>query len=275
MGPFRLNEVAGPYWPFRTVPIAADAADDELVAWLARAKPGTAWRLGPAYADDLAVARLVAISERAGWRVLRRRLAEAYYVDLEGLAASGPWPATKTLRKNRWLERRLEEQGALQFRTVSGADWSEEVLETLRRIEGESWVGRSAEARDTKFLHGPNLDHWRRAIQDPVLAGLLSCSLLTIGGEPAAFTFRLRAGDTLHFIANSYAERFAAGSPGRVLLYRDFQQAAAEGVRRIGWGAGDPGYKSEMGAEAGPAIEDLLFVRNRALAALLRPIWER
>jgi CelD/BcsL family acetyltransferase involved in cellulose biosynthesis len=48
---------------------------------------------------------------------------------------------------------------------------------------------------------------------------------------------------------------------------------ADEGVACIDWGAGDPGYKSEMGAVAGPAIVDHLFVRNRLLARLVRPFW--
>ena len=84
-----------------------------------------------------------------------------------------------------------------------------------------------------------------------------------------------RSGATRHYIANSYSERFAGRSPGRILLYRDFQQAAEAGIETIGWGAGDPGYKTEMGAEPGPDILDLLFVRGGVLAALARPFWER
>jgi CelD/BcsL family acetyltransferase involved in cellulose biosynthesis len=257
------------------VPIAADASDEELVAWLSRRGLGRAWRLGPAYADDNAAQRLAALAPRAGWQVLRRRLGTAYYVDLAGLASRGDWPSSKTLRKNRWLERRLAESGPLEFQTVSGDDWDDSVIETLRRIEGESWVGKRADPNDTKFLHAPNRDAWKRALADSVLAERLCCSTLSIGGEPAAFTFRIRAGATMHIIANSYSERFTAGSPGRVLLYRDLQQAMADGVRTVGWGAGDAGYKTEMGAEPGPEIMDLLFVRGRPLAALARLCWER
>ena len=139
-------------------------------------------------------------------------------------------------------------------------------------IEAESWVGRKADARDTKFLHPASRRVWERAVGDPMIADRLSCSILEVGGVPAAFTFSLRCGDTLYFIANSYSERFAEGSPGRILLYRDFQRAAEDGVVKVGWGAGDPGYKSEMGAEPGPDIVDLLLVRGpmcRAGAALV------
>jgi CelD/BcsL family acetyltransferase involved in cellulose biosynthesis len=104
---------------------------------------------------------------------------------------------------------------------------------------------------------------------------MLSCSILRIGGEPAAFTFSVTSGTTRYFIANSYSAGFAAGSPGRILLYRDFAEAAAAGIETIGWGAGDPGYKTEMGAEPGPEVLDCLFVRGRLLGRLMKPFWER
>src|SRR5690606_22948958 len=97
--------------------------------------------------------------------------------------------------------------------------------------------------------------------------------LLLVGGEPAAFTFTLRSGPTLHIIANSYSEKFRAGSPGRILLYRELQQAREAGIRTIGWGAGDPGYKAEMGARPGPAIIDRLLVRA-PLVPFVRRFWK-
>ncbi len=276
LGWMRLREVPGSYWPYRSFPVASDASEAELTSFLAsveaRAELGRAWRVGPVYADDATAHRTMKAARHAGWTVLTRRLGTCYAVDLKGLLATGSWPSGKTLRKNRWLERRLGAAGALEFSTVSGASWSAETFDRLAAIESESWVGRRAGPRDAKFLDPHNRRAWERAVGDPVIAGQLACSLLHVGGEPAAFTFSLRSGNTLYFIANSFSERFAEGSPGRILLYRDFQQAAAAGVETIGWGAGDPGYKSEMGARPGPEILDLLFVRG-PLAALARPLW--
>jgi CelD/BcsL family acetyltransferase involved in cellulose biosynthesis len=212
-------------------------------------------------------------ARRSGWTVLARRLGTCFVVDLAALAATGDWPSTKTLRKNRWLERRLGESGELEFSRVTGAAWSGATFDLLARIEGESWVGRRADARDTKFLHPASREVWARAVRDPDLAGRLACSILHVGGAPAAFTFSLLSGDTLHFIANSYSERFREGSPGRILLYRDLQQAIATGVATVDWGAGDPGYKGEMGAKPGPAIVDLLVVRGGLAAFFARLLW--
>ncbi len=278
-GPLRLREVPGSYWPYRSFPVAGDADDGELAALLAspaaHAALGPVWRLGPIYADDPTGVRLARLAGEGGWTLLKRRLATSYRVDVKGLAADGPWPSTKTLRKNRWCERRLAEMGALEFRTVAGAGWNAGILDILAAIEAESWVGAKADARDTKFVRAENRRIWERAIEDPALAACLSCSLLHVGGVPAAFTFSVASGATRYYIANSYSERFAGRSPGRILLYRDFQEAAAAGIETIGWGAGDPGYKTEMGARPGPEILDFLIVRGGVRAALLRPFWER
>ena len=85
----------------------------------------------------------------------------------------------------------------------------------------------------------------------------------------------LDAGPVRHIVANGYSERFAEGSPGQLLLFRCFTESAAAGVETICWGAGDAGYKCQMGAEPGPEIVDLLIVRGRPLAALLGPVWRR
>lgn len=270
--PLGLNEVAGGYWPFRSIPIAHDCGDDALTALLASRGLGRIWRWGPVQADDPALVRISAVAGSAGWRVASRRLATTYRLDLKRLTAQGDWPSTKTLRKNRWLERRLAAQGELEFETIAGAAWDEGVLDVLAAIESESWVGR--DGGDAKFAGPAQRRGWARAVRDPALAAMLSCSILRVGGVPAAFTFSVTSGATRYYIANSYSEAFAAGSPGRILLYRDFAAAAAAGVEAIGWGAGDPGYKTEMGAEAGPELLDCLFVRGRLLGFLVRPFWE-
>ena len=76
-------------------------------------------------------------------------------LDLKRLTADGPWPSTKTLRKNRWLERRLAEAGELAFSTVTGPAWTPEILDILAGIERRSWVAASA-AGDAKFLDPGN-----------------------------------------------------------------------------------------------------------------------
>ena len=272
-----MRAVPGFYWPFRSFPIAADASDAELRALLsdrsARTSLGRAWRLGPVYEDDPTAERLAKIAPEAGWTILTRRLGTTYRLDVDALEAEGSWPRTSTLRKNRWIERRLAELGELQWTNVSGAGWTGEVFDTLAEIERNSWVCRNGHGKDAKFAAAHNRAFWEKALRDPQIAAMASAAILHIGGVPAAFALSIHTGRTRFYLANSYDERFAKHSLGRALLYRDFQQAIDAGAREIGWGSGDSGYKTEMGAIPGPEILDLLFVRGRAAAMALRPFW--
>ncbi|MDG2004836.1 MAG: GNAT family N-acetyltransferase [Novosphingobium sp.] len=278
-GPIALGEVAGPYWPFRSFALAADIRDEELLAFLsdpaARKFFGRAWRLGPAYSGDPTADRLVLLAEAAGWKVLERDLGSVFELDLAALRAQGEWPRAKTLRKNRWRERRLGEIGEIEYCSFTGSDWASRHRDAMAEVEQASWLADLEDGSDTKFADPACRAIWESAAQDPVLAPMLFGSVMSIGGEAAAFTFGLESGATRYYIANNYNEKFGRFGPGKILLYRDFADCADRGITRISWGAGDAGYKSEMGATAGPAIRDLLFVRGAGTAAVLRPLFER
>ncbi len=277
-GPFVLREVGGCYWPFRGVPVAPRIAASDLSRALARHKNdlGRVWRLGPVETGDASLETLIRASRMAGWQVLSRPLGKVFELDLAALAADDGWPSTKTQRKNRWRKRRLEDDGG-PLRTVffNGADWSADHRDAMARIEAASWLGKLGDGGDTKFRDPAMRRYWEDLCDDRVLAEMLFGSVMWIGDVPAAFTFGIQAGGVRYYIANNYDERFTQFGPGRVLLYEDFARAAAHGTERISWGLGDAGYKSEMGAKAGPDMVDLLFVRGALLAAALRPWWER
>jgi len=277
MGPLTVREVPGCYWPYRSFPLAAEATDGEIEAMLSdgqvRSQLGGVWRMGPVYGNDPAAARLVEAAERAGWTVLRRDLGTCFELDLAALRAEGPWPRSSTLRKNRWREKRLAEHGDVAYRFRTGADWTSDDRDQMAAVEANSWVGKLAQGGNTKFLDPECRANWERMAEDPVLADMLFCSIMTVGETPVAFTFGLEVDKVRYTIANAYDERFARHGPGKVLLYKDFERAAERGVERISWGSGDAGYKSEMGAQPGPAILDLLFVRSRLLALPLRRMW--
>jgi CelD/BcsL family acetyltransferase involved in cellulose biosynthesis len=277
VGPFRMREVAGSYWPFRSVPLAADASASDVEALLGNRDVqrtfGPIWRLGPVLVGDVAATRLRAAAPAAGWAVLERRLGTCFEIDIRTLSADGPWPRGPTLRKNRWRERRLGELGAVEIRRFTGEDWSTGDRDAIAQIERNSWLAGEAKA-GLQFADARQRRVWESVAEDPALAAMLHGSILSVGAVPAAFTFGLQVDATLYQIANNYDARFAEHSAGRILLTRDFEQAAHRGVERISWGSGDAGYKSEMGADAGPEIVDLLFVRSKALAWLLRRFWK-
>lgn len=275
----KLAAIPGSYWPFRSFPAAQDAGTEIFEVALDRL--GTevaALRLGPVYDDDPALAGLRAAAATRGWVALDRFVAESFLLDMTALRAEGTWPRNSTLRKNRFHEKHLAEHGALDWRFVSGADWSEQAFDDLASIEAKSWIADRTDGSDAKFTRDGHGSFWRAAAADRQIAEMMWAALLRIDGQPAAFSFDLNAGTLKYAIANSYDPRVAKHSPGKLLYYRNLVRALDDGMTRVDWGAGDSGYKRVIGAAAGPAIRDWLFVRPGlpGLAArLLGSLWRR
>ena len=273
-----LRAVPGIYWPFRSFPIAAEARDSELAAFLsapaARKALGRAWRLGPVIEDDPSVARLLPVARRSGWSVLKRGAGTPFLLDVAEKKKTGPWPRPSTLRNNSKHSKRLAKLGPLGWDYVVGEAWTPEVFDDLTRIERNSWVARKRGA-DPKFLNLDLRRGWEVMVQDPVLADMLSVGILSVGGEPASFSFGIDAGATRYSIATSYDDRFADHSPGSLTGYRTYCEAVDRGVDLLNLGVGDSGQKSSMGAVPGPRMMDYLFVGNPMLALILSPLWKR
>ena len=271
-----LRSVPGSYWPIRSFPVARDAGDDELAAMLAspaaRRALGRAWRLGPVNQNDRTAARLLRVADRSGWTVLARRIATSFTLDIEKARLSGSWPRGSTLKKNRFHEKHLAGHGALTWRFLSGTDWSPALFDQLAAVERASWIGEKPDA-DAKFCDPRQRAIWERAAADPELAAMMHVGLIEVGGAPTAFSFGIEAGSTRYCIATSYDRRFAKHSPGKLVSYRTYMDAAERGITFLDDGAGDGGHKSVMGETPGPEIMDYLFVRGRGKGSLLRRFW--
>ena len=279
-GPARLAMVPGSYWPFRGFPAATDAADtafDVLVDRLAQEVNGL--RVGPSYDGDPATTALIAAARRRGWAVLDRFVADSYALDMVAAQGEeGGWPRSSTLKKNRFHEKHLASHGELGWSFLSGADLLAGGFDQLAAIEQKSWIAERTDGGDAKFTRGGHGAFWRQAAADPVVAGMLWAALLTVDGEPAAFSFDLNLGTLKYAIANSYDPAFAKHSPGKLLYYRNLARASDDGITTVDWGAGDSGYKRVIGAAKGPAIRDWLLLRPGAPALLgqvLKGMWRR
>lgn len=273
------RRVPGCYWPFRSLPSAPAISDDEADALLAHPAMQRLMtpllRIGPFYDDDGAVAALLHGAERAGWTILRRKLGTSFRIDITAQRAAGPWPRKSSLRRLRTYEKQLSALGPVHIRHVANGGWTPKVLDDLAIIEARSWVGQDTDRNGAKFLTPQKREGWLRATADPVLARMLTATLLYIGERPVAFTFDMLCGRIQYGIAGSYDKDYAAHSPGKLVAYRQYDVALERGIEIVDLGAGDSGYKQAQGAVAGPDILDCLIVRNRALAALLRLKWER
>lgn len=270
--------VAGSYWPFRSSALAPSATIADVLTLLddpiAQRAFGPALRLGPIYRSDRLGLLLSQAARIKGWGVLCRKLGQSFTQDLVDADGVGRWPSPSRRKKIRRLRARLEQIGPVTIRIARAAGWSRQVFRDLARIEENSWVGTRTDRSGAKFLNPDMLAHWQRAVVDPVIADILSASILYVGDRPVAFSLDLIAGRLQYGIASSYDDAFARYSPGQIVTVHAIDDSLARGVRTIDWGAGDSGYKQEIGARPGEAIDDLLIVRSPALAATLRPKWE-
>lgn len=275
----RLAAVPGCYWPFRSFPVAQDAGTEAFEVALDRlGREVNALRLGPVYDGDPALTGLRAAAAARGWVALDRFVAESFLLDMAALRNEGTWPRNSTLRKNRFHEKHLAEHGALDWSFVAGEGWTAQAFDDLAAVERKSWIADRTDGSDAKFTGEGHGAFWRAAAADPVIAEMMWAAMLRIDGEPAAFSFDLNAGTLKYAIANSYDPRVAKHSPGKLLYYRNLVRALDDGLTTVDWGAGDSGYKRVIGAAAGPAIRDWLFVRPRLpglVARLARPLWRR
>jgi CelD/BcsL family acetyltransferase involved in cellulose biosynthesis len=261
-GALGLAQVPGSYWPFRGVPVAAGATAEVFAALLAGAgSSARGIRLGPIYDDDPALAGLLAAAKAGGWRALPRFVADSFLLDIAALRAEGTWPRNSTLRKNRFQEKHLTAQGQPDWSFVSGRDWTPAAFDALASIEEKSWIAARTDGSDAKFTQRGHGAFWRAAASDPVIADMLWAAVLRVDGEPAAFSFDINAGPMKYAIANSYDPAFGRHSPGKLLYYRNLVRAIEDGIVAVDWGAGDSGYKQQIGAAPGPAIRDWLLLR--------------
>lgn len=279
MGPSLIGakKVPGSYWPFRSVLVAEDALVAELADMFsqdtARRALGPIWRIGPVAANDATTGIVTNAAAMAGWSVLERRVGKSWLLNLQEIGCDGAWPGKSTAKRLRQYERRLSEQGQLRWRHVTGSDWDQLALDHMAQVERESWIGTKTDQSGAKFLQDHQRALWQHALADPEIASRTAATILLLDERPIAFSFDLFSATTQYAIASSFAEDFAAYRVGRLVTYRQLEMAREAGIATVDLGAGDSGYKRQMGAVEGYEFVDLLIVGNRVPANMLAVKW--
>ncbi len=270
-----ISAIPASYWPFRSFPVA-DTPGEPLAPLFrspaAREALGLAFRLGPVCEDDPALLVLREALAAASYEVIEREVGRCFVHRVEDLLARGPWPHASAVQRNARRERQLGARGTVRWRFVRGADWTPDVFDQLAAIEKASWVAEAG--GDLKFSDPRERRRWERLARDPAFVEHMSACILLVGDRSAAFSFDLDVGTTRFGIASGYDPDFHQQSPGRLLHYRNTEEAIRRGTRLINWGSGDSGYKRELGAVPGPRLIDCLFVRDLpGVGALARRFW--
>jgi CelD/BcsL family acetyltransferase involved in cellulose biosynthesis len=270
-----LRKVGGAYWPLRSALIAPDCSAIELAqAFDHPAAPslGPVWRMGPARTDDPTTQRMIEAAHIARWTVLSRPAGTSWVIDLDPAAPKGN-TRSSVARKLRAGWRKLEALGTPRWRYVRGDQWNANVLADLGKVEADSWIARTTDGGGAKFLTADQRSVWQQVLTDPALADMLSATILMLDERPVAFSFDLNDGPVRYAIAGSHAEDLKHCYIGKTTNYRAMDEAIAAGQRLFDTGAGDSGYKREMGAVPGYDLVDLLFVRSPLVGRVLARVW--
>ncbi|TXM74306.1 GNAT family N-acetyltransferase [Methylobacterium sp. WL12] len=199
---------------------ARDAVLDALVAGLAAASGGRAWRWPLLPLDGPAGAGLVAAMDRAGWRratvaafarpVLDRRASHDAF--LEGHPHKG---RLKDLRRR---AKRLGEAGAVTFATATAGPNLDQAVAAFLALERAGWKGAAGTAMACRPEHAA----FARALfgqkkgpaQGPVGA---RADILALDGRPVAISLALVGGGVATLLKTAYDEVQRACAPGLLL----------------------------------------------------------
>ena len=94
-----------------------------------------------------------------------------------------------------------------------------------------------------------------------------TCSVLRAGDEIVAVHAGMRSRSVLHWWFPTYDPRYAAYSPGILLLLRIAAAAAALGIGKIDLGKGDARYKRSLMTGAAPLREGCVELPSLAATA--------
>ncbi|ACB79103.1 conserved hypothetical protein [Methylorubrum populi BJ001] len=220
-----------------TTPLVADGPGlddrlDALVAGLALASGGRAWRWPWLATETRLGAGLLAAMARAGWQVgsvvafarpvLDRRS------DYDAFLAGHPHKSRlKDLRRRR---RRLEEAGTLTVESATEGLELERALEDFLALEVAGWKGEAGTALRSR----PRREACARALFRPEGGGkrgtvTVRADLLRLDGRTVAASLALVSGGTAYLLKTAYDETLRALAPGLVLEDAIVRAVHAEG----------------------------------------------
>lgn len=274
VGRFSIHSLAGYYWPFRSLHLAAQpGAGMDVAAALGQAlastPPGAVLRFGPISSRDDAMHTVLRQLMAAGWRHRAKATGAVFELDLScGLDALKQKFSTSLLKHIEYSRRRLGKtvgEVRCERHVLSGED--QPLLDTLADIESRSWLAEKG--GDLKFMGQANQCFWTQLGREPGAHAQAVCWVLYCGEQPLAFSAHLETDTVLYILANSYDEQWKNHSPGSLLTYEVLRDAIARGKRLLDWGQGDSGYKQRWGAQAASQLYDVMVFRPGLLGGLL------
>ncbi len=206
-------------------------------------------------------ADLVALTRQPPWlgtvaNPLHALASHAYSAGAHGTRLGADWETfyagrrgTKTRRRFREKERRLEKFGPVTFEAVSGASRRE-------ALAGECLVLKSRQLDEMQAARNPFSSpdvqaFFRAGARRLADADGFHLFRLSAGGETVAAALCLVGGGSLYYIVPVYqGGAYQRCSPGALLLHRIMQWSIERGCTRFDFTIGDEGYKADWADES-------------------------
>lgn len=230
---------------------------DALVAGLARASGGRAWRWPLLRQESVAAGAMQAAMVRAGWSVgtvatferpvLARRPSHAAFLDTH--------PNRGRLKDLRRRARRLADQGSVRLESATEGPALRSAVDAFLTLEKAGWKGTGGTAMACRR----ETEHLARAVFADVAGPVTArADSLVLDGRPAAISLALVGGGVATLLKTTYDEGLRALAPGLVLESEIVRLCHADGFAE----------RLDSATLAGSALESL-YPERETLAEII------
>ncbi|MCA9146689.1 MAG: GNAT family N-acetyltransferase [Planctomycetales bacterium] len=188
------------------------------------------------------------------------------------------WTSLSSKHRNnvRRAEKRLATLGEVEMLHTRNGEGNacrvpSELYDRCEQLSWQSWQAGSATG--TTLTH-ERVRHFVRDVHEAATAmGGVAIHLLSVNGEPAAFSYNYVFQGTEFGLRMGYAPKFKSGNPGTVLIHRMLQDCVDGPQRTLDFGEGDSGYKRAWRTQAVPTYRVCHYAKTSLRAQTLR--WKR
>jgi CelD/BcsL family acetyltransferase involved in cellulose biosynthesis len=191
------------------------------------------------------------LTDAAGARGMRHAVLPGY--SRPAIALEGTWETYLDTQPGRFRYnlrsrlRRLEQQGAVGFRTVSRPHDVRWAIVALTELHARRWHGQHTA---TIFSSSSSARRfYAEAAQKYAERGMLDLTLLEVDGRPVAGSLGFVDGDTYYYYLPAWEPELAPLAPSSLLLAHLVERAYGLGLRRFDFMLGDEPYKTRWSNE--------------------------
>ena len=258
----KILSMAGLYYPFRSILFSAEIASDcanAFVTTIHESYRNSIIRIGPTVEDELANKIIKGYFLDLGWKCYQMDRGKTNIICLPNSIDEYHNILGKKYIKNiRRSERNLGKLGEVRCERFNNCDpevWAD-VIDRCAKIEKRSWL---ASDDDAEMRIAENRDYWKHYLEFNDASQRAVIWLVSLDGEPIAYSFSIDSGDCRYSFSGHYDEEFKKYGPGIIVDRCMYEDAITSGIKTIDMGWGEADYKDRWGAKPGSRITDYIY----------------